>query len=115
MLKLQVTPNVTRTPVTCLNFMLGACLLLFIHPIPCMAGEIVSQIDEIQSDTEEMKSASEKVLGEDSRIVPIPIPIANPTIGAGLAAALLYLHPKKKPHSPTTTTGVFGMYTDSQS
>jgi hypothetical protein len=115
MLKLQVPHNVTRTRVTFLIFILGICLLLFIHRIPCLAGEIVSQVDELQSDTEDVKSASEKVLGEDSRIVPIPIPISNPTIGTGLAAALLYLHPKKTPDSPTTTTGVFGMYTDSQS
>ena len=67
MLKLQVVLNVNRMRVTFFGFILGVCLLLFIHQTPWLAGEIGSQIDEIQSDTEEMKSASEKALGEDSR------------------------------------------------
>jgi len=49
--------------------------------------------------------------------VPVPIPIVNPTIGAGLQAVLLYLHPKKTgdTKSPNATSGLVGMYTDTQS
>ena len=60
-----------------------------------MAGEIDSQIEGIQSDTERLQSASKKVVGKDSRLVLVPIPISNPTIGTGLAAVILYLHPTK--------------------
>lgn len=49
--------------------------------------------------------------------LPVPIPVANPTIGAGLQAALLYLHPQTSsdPNVPNATSGVVGMYTDTDS
>jgi len=82
-----------------------------------MAGEIDNQIDQIQSDIVEGQSASKSIFRKDARLVPVPIPIVNPTIGVGLAAALIYMHPQKSqnPDAPTTTTGVLGMYTDTQS
>jgi len=82
-----------------------------------MAGEIDSQVDELQTDIESGRSASRKLFGKDARLVPVPIPISNPTIGTGLAVALIYMHPQKsqKPDAPTTSTGVFGMYTNTQS
>lgn len=47
----------------------------------------------------------------------VPIPVANPTIGAGLQVALLYLHPQtsSKPDVPNATSGIIGMYTDTDS
>ncbi|KPJ92334.1 MAG: hypothetical protein AMJ55_09910 [Gammaproteobacteria bacterium SG8_15] len=49
--------------------------------------------------------------------LPVPIPVANPTIGAGLQAALLYLHPQtsSNPDVPNATSGIVGMYTDTDS
>lgn len=51
------------------------------------------------------------------RFVAVPIPVANPTVGAGLQAALLYLHPKpaERPEGPNATTGLAGMYTNTGS
>lgn len=45
----------------------------------------------------------------------VPIPVSNPTVGSGLQVALLYLHPEKEnadEDTPNATTGVGGMYTD---
>jgi hypothetical protein len=97
-------------------FLMGFCIILGSKPAGA-AGEIESQVDEVQTDIEAVKSASKKLFGKDARLVPIPIPISNPTIGTGLALTLLYLHPQKsqEPDAPTTATGVFGMYTDSES
>ena len=49
--------------------------------------------------------------------VAVPIPVSNPTIGTGLQATLLYLHPKisSAPNVPNATSGVMGMYTDTES
>ena len=50
-------------------------------------------------------------------VLPVPIPLVNPTLGTGLAAALLYLHPKEvgHPDEPTATSGLGGFYTNSES
>ena len=88
-------------------FLISICVIL------CTANNVLSaeinhQADNFAADSEETKDASLKVLKKDSRIVPIPIPIANPTIGTGLAGALLYIHPSKsnEPDAPTSTTGI---------
>ena len=96
--------------------LISCCLLLGLTTAG-VAGQIDSQIDQIQSEIEAGQGASRKIFRKDARLVPVPIPIANPTIGVGLAAALLYMHPQKSqnPDAPTTTTGVFGMYTNTQS
>lgn len=95
---------------------IAVCCLLGSTTIAA-AGEIDAQVDEIQNDIEAGKSAPRKRFGKDARLVPIPIPVSNPTIGTGLTLALVYLHPQKSenPDAPTTRTGVFGMYTDSES
>ncbi len=93
------------------------CVIIVYVTTAASAGVIDSQTEEVLSKVEGAKDAPKKVLGKDSRIVPVPIPISNPTIGTGLAAALLYLHPKdsKTPDSPNSTTGAFVMYTSSES
>jgi hypothetical protein len=59
-----------------------------------------------------MKNASLKVHKKDSQIVLVVIQIVNPTIGTGLAGALLYIHPSKssEPDAPTSTTGIDGVW-----
>lgn len=49
--------------------------------------------------------------------VPVPIPISNPTVGTGLIAALLYLHPNTSsdPEAPSDISGAGALYTDSDS
>jgi len=46
----------------------------------------------------------------------VPIPISNSTISSGLQAALLYLHPKENedPDTPNSTSGIIGMYTNTE-
>lgn len=83
----------------------------------CPAAEQIEWVDELQSDAKDSRSLSKAVVGEEASFVPVPIPISNPTIGSGLAMALLYLHPSKgeKSSGLTTTTGVVGMYTNTDS
>lgn len=49
--------------------------------------------------------------------VAVPIPISNPTIGTGLQAVVMYLHPKRpgEEAAPNATSGIGGMYTSSDS
>ena len=49
--------------------------------------------------------------------VPVPIPISNPTVGTGLQAVLMYLHPKTpgEESSPNATSGLVGLYTNTDS
>jgi len=96
------------------------CIAIFILLFFCtnvMAGGIEQQTEEIQSKTISAQSMSKKIIKKESRFVPVGIPISNPTIGQGLAASILYMHPQsdKESDAPTTMTGVFGMYTNTQS
>ncbi|WP_158224580.1 BamA/TamA family outer membrane protein [Agaribacterium haliotis] len=59
--------------------------------------------------------AKDKVQESKGAWMAVPIPFANPTIGAGLQAALLYMHAKKDPDTPNATSGVGGMYSDTDS
>ena len=45
----------------------------------------------------------------------VPIPVANPTLGTGIQAVLMYLHPKKAEDIPNTTSGIAAMYTSTDS
>jgi|LGOV01.1.fsa_nt_gb hypothetical protein len=47
----------------------------------------------------------------------VPIPISDPTVGTGLGAVALYLHPQRGDDtiSPGATSALFGMYTDTDS
>ena len=92
--------------------------ILLVLPTLGNAGEIDSQIDKLQIDIKSSEGASRKILGKDTRLVPIPIPISNPTLGTGLGIALMYTHPQKSEKSantPATTSSVMGMYTNSDS
>ena len=86
------------------GLILISCYLVLGLTTAGMAGQIDSQIDQIQSDIEAELGVSRKIFRKDARLVPVPIPIANPTIGAGLATALLYLHPQKSQNPDTPIT-----------
>lgn len=74
-----------------------------------------------------MYENSEDILNESKKgefavsrkgnIVPVPIPVSNPTLGTGLQAALLYMHPEDEtaPEAPNATSGLAGMYTNTES
>jgi len=77
-----------------------------------------NQMVEIQSNSTTAGHVARKVMKQEhGRFVPVVLPISNPTIGVGLAGGILYMHPNKSGNedSPTSTSGVFGMYTDSKS
>lgn len=92
-------------------------LILLFLSTTVLAGELENQIEEIESNAISTQSVSKKIIKKESRLVPVGIPIANPTVGEGLAAGILYLHPQssKESDAPTSTTGAFGMYTNTQS
>jgi hypothetical protein len=79
----------------------------------CLAAETANRLDSIKDDSVE----TQKVVKKESGFVPVPIPIGDPTVGYGLGVALLYLHPQRGNDtiSPTSTTGLAGMYTETHS
>jgi hypothetical protein len=86
-------------------------------PTLCISAELVDRIQEVEKDSAGSQGLHRRLLKTDARFVPVPIPISNPTIGSGLGAALLYLHSKNDadPKQPTSTTGLLGMYTNTES
>ena len=89
-------------------------------PVPIFASDMVG--DSI-SDTQQVDAGmshevvTTEVEGTKGSFAFIPIPISNPTIGTGLGAVVMYMHPKAAgdESAPTSSTGIFGMYTDSES
>jgi hypothetical protein len=82
------------------------------------SNEFESQVSEFKSQSEATGPSFQKALGREARLVPIVLPISNPTIGVGLGGGVLYMHAKDAdadPNEPSTMTGVFGMYTDTES
>jgi len=100
-----------------IKMMFKSILILLFLSTAVLAGELENKIEEIQFNTTSTRSVSKKIIKKESRLVPVAIPISNPTIGEGLAAAMLYMHPQSSQESdaPTSMTGAFGMYTNTQS
>lgn len=73
--------------------------------------------DEFVELTEKAQDIKAKETRFKGTWLTVPIPISNPTVGSGLQAAILYLHPKESenPEVPNSTSGIAGMYTDSES
>ena len=72
-------------------------------------GDIDEQIDAVED-------ASILSPARKGNWVAVPIPVANPTLGAGLQLALLYLHADDgNPDTPNPTSAVGAMYTDTDS
>jgi len=73
--------------------------------------------DEFVELTEKMYDTKAKETRLKGTWLTVPIPISNPTVGSGLPAAILYLHPNESenPEVPNSTSGIGGMYTDSES
>ncbi|MFV2059516.1 MAG: BamA/TamA family outer membrane protein [Gammaproteobacteria bacterium] len=72
---------------------------------------------DVVTETEKAQAINSKKTKLKGTWLPVPIPVSNPTIGTGLQAAILYLHPKTStdPEVPDATSGIAGMYTDSDS
>ena len=88
-------------------------LLIYIKPSATLAS-IDDEVAEMSGRVGNVKSLNKKQQGA---WLPVPIPVSNPTVGTGIQAALLYLHPKTSTDSTALnpTSGIMGMYTDSDS
>ena len=75
----------------------------------------------IEDDFVELTEKAHDIKAKETRLkgtwLTVPIPVSNPTVGSGLQAAILYLHPKDSdnPEVPNSTSGLGAMYTDSES
>lgn len=89
-------------------------VLAFILPATTAFAAIEDEVIRRADQARDIKVKAAKPKGT---WLPVPIPISNPTIGSGLQAAILYLHPKtsEDPGIPNSTSGVMGMYTDTKS
>jgi len=92
-------------------------LVVFFLAMSCQAAQIENEFLEVEKTARDSQSLPRKVLKNESRLLPVPIPISNPTVGAGLAVAGIYLHPQEQEDTTgsTTTSGVLGMYTNTES
>ena len=72
--------------------------------------------DEIEDVVEDEKDST-GFFEKDRNWAPVPTIISNPTLGTGLALALIYMHPQKEGDTSgrSDITGVAGMYTDTDS
>lgn len=76
--------------------------------------DVIEKLDMVT----ELKGVSKKAQSaSQGGWLPVPIPVVNPTVGSGLFGALLYMHPQKNadPTTPTATSGIGALYTDSKS
>lgn len=86
-------------------------ILIFCNlSISTLTAEVLEE--EINNETHDAISLVEKDKG---KWIPVPIPVANPTVGTGLQAVLMYLHPKKENTTHNTTSGIAGLYTNTES
>ncbi|TVZ41205.1 surface antigen-like protein [Alteromonadaceae bacterium 2753L.S.0a.02] len=86
----------------------GSCTLLQ----QAIAGEIMPNANASLEGKVDIREE------DKGKWLPVPIPISNPTVGTGLQGVLLYLHAPKAGDSaetPAATSGIGGMYTDSES
>ncbi len=94
-------------------------ILALLLPVSIVAqADIDKNLIENMSKATELTGMSRKDQSADKGSwLPVPIPVANPTVGSGLFAALLYMHPQKNTDSttPTATSGIGALFTDSKS
>lgn len=85
--------------------------------MPCLATNFGEKIEEVEKDAQGARTLPPKILKKESRIVFVPIPISNPTIGTGLALTGIYMHAGKAEDASekTTTSGGLAMVTDTDS
>ncbi len=90
--------------------------LLALSMLMTVAPSLAEQQDQLEKQIEEAQRGAQ-VAPTKGNWVPVPVPVSNPTIGSGLQAALLYLHPRpaREDSSPNATSGLVGMYTNTDS
>ena len=92
------------------------CFVL-LFPLASHTGEFEEQVNEMVWQQKASMEQADQLLGEKARAVPIILPVSNPTVGTGLAGGALYMHGQDagRTNKQTTMTGVFGMYTSTES
>ena len=92
-------------------YMMPAVLVAMV--LVSIANAAAPQADEFIGNIEQGRTGSTL---EKGNVVVVPIPMSNPTLGSGLQLAGLYLHPSRGDgKGPNPTTGIGGIYTDSDS
>jgi hypothetical protein len=83
----------------------------------CATDVVAVSVSSTEEDMVERAQDSSAAGVQKGAWIAVPIPIVDPAIGAGLQGALLYLHPKTSddPGVPNATSGIVGMYTDTES
>lgn len=80
-----------------------------------MAGPSLAAVAETDDFVDNINKGSDGPTLEKGNLVVVPIPLSDPTLGTGLQVAALYLHPERSEGGANPTTGVGGMYTDTDS
>ena len=83
-------------------------LVLFAMPLQAGDGDNAGEVIDESHD-------GEAFVENKGQWVPVPLVVSNPTVGTGLQAVLMYLHPQKPGSTHNTTTGIVGMYTNTDS
>jgi hypothetical protein len=91
-------------------WVVGACAL-------ALADIAVAEAERNLEDQLADARAAPVTAGRRGNFLFVPIPVSNPTVGSGLQAAVLYLHPTPagQPQAPGATSGLGVMATDSGS
>jgi len=93
--------------------MIGMAIVFVGLPVPRTLADAQQKTEEL---IDEPQRGSE-VGPQRGNWVAVPIPVSNPTIGTGLQAVVMYLHPNRRGEdgAPNATTGVGAMYTNTGS
>lgn len=89
--------------------------LLLAGLLSLVAGMAKAAVAEADDFVDNINKGSEGPTLEQGNLVVVPIPLSDPTLGTGLQLAALYLHPKRSETGSNPTTGIGGMYTDTDS
>ncbi len=97
----------------CIATVLTVAMVLFYVAPHCFAAPVNREIDSVVEDEEDAKGFFDK----EWNWAPVPAVISNPTLGTGLALALMYIHPQKEGDTSgrSNISGVAGMYTSTDS
>jgi hypothetical protein len=92
-------------------------LLLFIGCTLLYPKDLPAKIDDEIGDVIEDEEEAGDLFKKEMNWAPVPTIISDPTLGTGLALALMYLHPQKEGDDSgrSNITGVAGMYTSTDS
>jgi hypothetical protein len=104
-----------RTRLSILPLIFLVCLIpgLFTGHVAMVHADAEAEAEEVFEDARQGTAAGYR----KGQWVPVPMPVSNPTVGTGVQAVLMFLHPKNDHQSdvPNTTSGLVGLYTNTGS